>query len=238
MSTDTCGYCMAEMCFQCDSTDDKSPDKCCCAGTYGRLSLGMFTGFAPTGGDSTDSSELSAESTNRSDSDDTEHRGPGRPRINSGADMKNPLKAGRRRAENLMTIPPGYVCEWALLEYAGGGIEPIVGCAGNTAADKHHGPDKGTLNNEPGINLHRICEHCHNRWHELNDKYYSDRPVENVGYLPLQQYGECHDHDRLTRADSRVIFASDKWWSQSKSDRPAYREWVIRDRVARATTTG
>lgn len=206
MSTDTCGYCLVELCFQCSEPND---EHCCCRGTYGRLTLGS----------------LLVGSTN---ANPEESRGPGRPRIDDGEDMKNPLSAGRRRAGNIMKIPEGYVCEWALLEFAGGGITPIVGCAGNTAADLHHGPDKGTLNNEPGINLHRVCEQCHNRWHELNDDYYGPRPAGNIDYFPKPEFGTCEPHDRITRAESATVFASDRWWGASKSDRPAYRQWRTR----------
>jgi hypothetical protein len=148
--------------------------------------------------------------------------------IDDGADMKDPVSAGRRRAANIAKIPEDYLCEWSMLEFAGGGPVPIVGCAGNTAVDLHHGPDKSTLNNEVGINLHRICKNCHNRWHELNDKHYGpDRPSDNNVWLPLAEQ-ECEPHDRHTIADSVTVRASDNWWAAgTRSDRPGYREWKL-----------
>jgi len=47
-------------------------------------------------------------------------------------------------------IKPGSVCEWAWLLQAGGGVVPIMGCPGRPASDRHHGPDKNTLNNNVG----------------------------------------------------------------------------------------
>jgi hypothetical protein len=154
-----------------------------------------------------------------------EKRPVGRPVIEDGADMKNPLSAGRRRANNIAKIPEGYLCEWTMLEFAGGGPKPIVGCVGNMAMDLHHGPDKATLNNEVGINLHRICKDCHNRWHTLNDPFYGpDRPADNNEWLPLE--GECEPHDRHTVADAATVRASDRWWKLgTRSARGDYRHW-------------
>lgn len=45
-----------------------------------------------------------------------------------------------------------------------------VGCD-NLQQCRHHGPDKNTLNNDPG-NVHRICHWHHNNWHALNDPDY------------------------------------------------------------------
>ena len=81
---------------------------------------------------------------------------------------------GRKRAVMLAPILEGMLCEWAGLRQAGGGPIPIVGCAGNQLSDKkngdeeqgwlpghlHHGPDKATLNNAVGTNLHRVCAVC------------------------------------------------------------------------------
>lgn len=81
---------------------------------------------------------------------------------------------GRKRAVMLAPILEGMLCEWAGLRQAGGGPIPIVGCAGHQLSDKkngdeeqgwlpghlHHGPDKATLNNAVGTNLHRICAVC------------------------------------------------------------------------------
>lgn len=216
LMTTVCQYCRVELCFQCETPKDD--ENCCCLGTYGRVTLGsMLVGST----NQTDDEELGVNQ----DGSLKKSRA-GRP-ILDGNEMRNPVSAGRRRAAKIAQIPMGYVCEWALLEFAGGGPVPIVGCAGNTASDLHHGPDKSTLNNEVGINLHRICDSCHNRWHELNDPHYGERPANNLDYLPT---GEWEPHDRISRADSATIFASDRWWTSPRSTRPPYRSWVIRDR--------
>ena len=108
--------------------------------------------------------------------------------IKVGEEMKDPTSTGRKRAAEAAPITVGMVCEWKQLKEAGGGPEPIKGCPGNPATDRHHGPDKSVLNNEVGINLHRICSTCHNRWHTANDKYYGkskdDRPANGAEWLP------------------------------------------------------
>lgn len=116
----------------------------------------------------------------------------GRPQSDP-SQMEDALSSGRKRAAEIAPIPVGMVCEWACLRYAGGGVEPIKGCVGNPATNRHHGPDKNTLNNELGVNLHRICAHCHNRWHATNDKYYQgERPKDDTPWLPV---GEWNPHD-------------------------------------------
>lgn len=215
MADIVCDYCRVELCFQCLDPKEDS-DKCCCLGTYGRVTLGSM--LLGSGRDE----ELGVNQ------DGTVKRSAvGRPELDA-SEMRNPVSAGRRRAAKIAKIPMGYVCEWALLEYAGGGVVPIVGCAGNTAADLHHGPDKSTLNNEVGINLHRICEFCHNRWHELNDPFYGDRPADNLNYLPTDGR-EYEPHDRINRADRADILGNEKWFLSPKSERPAYREWKRRE---------
>jgi len=106
----------------------------------------------------------------------------------SGEDMADVLSTGRKRAAEAAPIPVGMVCEWKRLTNAGGGPVPIKGCPGNPATDRHHGPDKSVLNNEVGVNLHRICHVCHARWHVANDKYYGDgkddRPEHGAEWLP------------------------------------------------------
>jgi len=182
--------------------EPREDESCCCQGTFGRVN--MFN-------------QLAADMT---------ARGPGRPKM-SGSDMKNALQAGRARAEDIAPIEEGMVCEWAMLKYAGGGIVPIVGCEGNIAEDRHHGPDKSTLNNNPGVNLHRVCVHCHNRWHYKNDMYYGDRPDDNSTYLPTS--GEVQEHDRFTQASPRDVLASNTWWSLPVKGRADYRSWEKQD---------
>jgi hypothetical protein len=82
-----------------------------------------------------------------------------------------------------------------------------VGCIGRPAADRHHGPDKNTMNNAPS-NLHRICDFCHNTWHALNDPYYGERPDHTKPFLPIK--GECKQHDAKTMATMDELLAAEK----------------------------
>jgi len=81
---------------------------------------------------------------------------------------------GRKRAAKLYPLDPNAPCEWLGKTGMGGGSKPQDGCpvADNCLQQaRHHGPDKNTLNNEPG-NVHRIGHLCHNRWHAANDPTY------------------------------------------------------------------
>jgi hypothetical protein len=143
-------------------------------------------------------------------------REPGRPRLDP-EEMTNPLKAGRTRANRETVL--GGPCQWAGLKYAGGGIKPLVGCLGNDAVARHHGPDKGTLNNEVRVNLHDICTSCHNRWHALNDEYY-DKPRPRIGpWLPRESEGVCKPHDPVTKADPADQLANEVYWATPKAKR-------------------
>lgn len=134
--------------------------------------------------------------------DDKKERGG---QIKAAADVRDLQSTGRKRAAKLYPIPkenaPGYpmVCEWRGLVAAGGGVIPIVGCLDGLAKDIHHGPDKNTLSNFVG-NVHRICSTCHNRWHTINDRYYSgERPNGDTPYVPLEEYDfVSHAIDRAT----------------------------------------
>jgi hypothetical protein len=131
----------------------------------------------------------------------------------------DPISTGRKEAAKKFPIKPGMVCEWAWLRYAGGGIEPIIGCPGHPAEAIHHGPDKNTMRNVEG-NIHRICAECHNRWHAANDPYYGERPTTpdgkidaSVPFHPLNTKGERIDplpHDPVTLAPDEQIHAEDK----------------------------
>lgn len=74
-------------------------------------------------------------------------------------------------------------CEWAGKSNCGGGTT-ITGCGlegrpVGKGINRHHGPDKNTLNNEEG-NVHRICPTCHNRWHSANDADYDpNKPLKD-----------------------------------------------------------
>lgn len=144
------------------------------------------------------------------------------------------LSTGRKRAAMLAVILDGSLCEWAGLKHAGGGVVPIVGCARNQIADsksgnpdkgylpgaRHHGPDKTTLNNATGTNLHRICAVCHNRWHALNDPFYTTpRPEPHLPWNPNQEY---YLHDPLVEATTEEQELTEEWWAKPVKDRPPY----------------
>jgi hypothetical protein len=144
-------------------------------------------------------------------------------------EIKDKTSAGRKRAATIAPIFPGMECEWAGLRNAGGGVQPIVGCRGNLIqekngtdpdyfqGDRHHGPNKSTLENTPGINLHRICAECHHRWHALNDRYYSrERPPADEPWYPE---GDWEKHDGLTEATEEELDASEAYWALTPEDR-------------------
>src|SRR5690606_19815102 len=131
------------------------------------------------------------------------HSFPTRRSSDLPSEISDPLSTGRKRAAMLLPIMTGMVCEWAGLKWAGGGVQPIVGCRGNTLAEfksnadrpegidsrgeRHHGPDKAVLNNAVGRNLHAICSECHPRWHELNDPSYgTKRGDAHLQWLPSE----------------------------------------------------
>lgn len=166
-------------------------------------------------------------------------REPGRP-ASAIEDIADPISTGRRRAQMLYPITPGMVCEWAGLRRAGGGPAPIIGCTGNliieqkggdpergfVQGDRHHGPDKNTLANEPG-NVHRICVFCHHRWHALNDKHYGKRPRTETGkvnglvpFLPPAEI-EWTKHDPDTKATAEEIEASEAYWARNRREADA-----------------
>ena len=167
-----------------------------------------------------DSGDTRTETLIESDSDDfnaddsiSVERPPrpvGRPPKESGEDMSDVLSTGRKRAVAAAPITKGMVCEWSRLEKAGGGVEPIAGCPGFPAADVHHGPDKSVLNNEVGVNLHRVCHKCHHRWHEANDKYYEgERPPNGEAWIPSVEWSP-HDSSgkRMTMAAALMLEAT------------------------------
>ena len=125
-------------------------------------------------------------------------------------EYKDPLSTGRKRAAAMYPITPGMVCEWAGLKRAGGGVVPIVGCLGRPASDRHHGPDKNTMNNAAD-NLHRICDFCHNTWHAINDPYYGPRPDHTLPFIPEGSVGtDWFLHDGETKASTEELIAAEK----------------------------
>lgn len=138
-------------------------------------------------------------------------------RFKKPEEMKDPISTGRKRAAVAKPIEEGMVCEWSGLKFAGGGVEPIVGCNDNKASDRHHGPDKDILNNSDD-NLHRICDFCHNRWHTKNDKYYGQRPTPGSPFIPIPPYDNL-EHDPNTRASLEEIFKSEMQWAGVKFEK-------------------
>lgn len=123
---------------------------------------------------------------------------------------KDPISSGRKFAAQAAPIDTGMVCEWAGLARAGGGVHPIVGCIGRPASDRHHGPDKNTMNNAVGTNLHRICDHCHNTWHALNDPAYGERPDHTKPFIPSGILGEdWFVHDATSKATKEQVLEAE-----------------------------
>jgi len=137
---------------------------------------------------------------------DAVSRAVGRPQ-KDGADMADAESTGRKRAA--VILPDEIIsvmrCEWALLKEAGGGVNPIKGCPGNQASDRHHGPDKNTLNNERIENLHAVCDWCHNRWHAANDDTYEgSRPKDDTPWLPVGDWKPHNSKDKMSLNEAMV----------------------------------
>lgn len=155
----------------------------------------------------------------------------GRP-LSDPEDIKDVTSTGRKRAAALHPILEGMRCEWAGLKFAGGGTFPLVGCDGHLLkkkgkqegdvwqGDLHHGPDKNVLHNTPGVNLHAICNQCHKRWHELNDKTYrTPRPAAGQTWTPE---GEYYGHDPMTASTEEDREMNEQWWAIPVAERPPY----------------
>lgn len=159
---------------------------------------------------------------------------PGRPTLGPG-EVTDPKSTGRKRAAMLAPILTGQVCGWANLRHAGGGVVPILGCNGHQLiekkggdeeqgfwqGDRHHGPDKNTLNNSVGMNLHSICVDCHHRWHALNDRFYDEdgRPSAEFAFVPVEGY---YLHDPLTTFTDEEFELAEAWWDLPVKERGAY----------------
>ena len=132
--------------------------------------------------------------------------------------MEDVTSTGRKRAAVAAPLDRDAPCEWAYLAKAGGGVVPIVGCLGNNKqTDRHHGPDKSTLNNEVGVNLHRICSMCHNRWHAANDEFYGERPPAGEPFVPKDR--EILPHDPETRATPEDFQQAALFWATRPTER-------------------
>lgn len=73
-----------------------------------------------------------------------EKRSVGRPMLEV-SEITDIRSTGRKRAAMLYPIFENMVCEWAGLRYAGGGIEPIIGCDGNIIQPVKSGPTRATV---------------------------------------------------------------------------------------------
>lgn len=122
---------------------------------------------------------------------------------------------GRKRAAKAYPLEEGMICEWRNLANAGGGVKPIVGCTVGMAKNRHHGPDKNTLNNTEG-NVHRICAKCHNRWHTENDEYYGSRPGGTDPFIPLDG-NKWHLHDAAEIATPQQIVDNEVFWATRRT---------------------
>ncbi len=109
--------------------------------------------------------------------------GKGAP-VKDSESITDPYSTGRKRAAIQYPIFKTNPCEWRLKTNCGGGKHPIVGCVDGKQVDRHHGPVKNPLRNEPG-NVHRICKFCHNRWHADNDGDYDESINETLPHSPV-----------------------------------------------------
>lgn len=195
---DPCVSCRAGFHNECDLVwDDTFVEPCCCGG---QVKFDAAGNVKSSGNDETTASTKDI---------DTGYIEDGYGSAKSLADYKDPISTGRKRAAEMYPINAGMVCEWAGLKRAGGGVTPIVGCIGRPASDRHHGPDKNTMNNAP-TNLHRICDHCHNTWHAVNDPAYGDRPVHTEPFIPKGELGkDWWLHDADTKATQMEVLESE-----------------------------
>ena len=196
-SDDPCLACRAGFHNECHETWNVSfTDICCCGGEVKFTANGdIKTSDAPVG-------DFGVEV-------DSGYINDGYEATKDLADYKDPISTGRKRAAEMYPISTGMVCEWAGLAKAGGGVVPIVGCVGRPASDRHHGPDKNTMNNAP-TNMHRICDHCHNTWHGVNDPFYGPRPEHTQPFIPEGVVGvDWFLHDADTKASMAEILAAE-----------------------------
>lgn len=174
-------------------------DECCCGGEVKFDQAGNVV-ITETTGDILDGKEDL----------DGGYLGDNHTGTKSLSDYKDPISTGRKFAAQAAPINVGDICEWAGLKRAGGGVRPIVGCVGRPASDRHHGPDKNTMNNAVGTNLHRICDHCHNTWHALNDPAYGERPEHTKPFIPEGELGvDWFAHDAVTKATTEEILEAE-----------------------------
>lgn len=182
----------------------------------------------------------------------------GRPHITDGSKLADVLTTGRHRAAVRISkeyLAAQHVCSWAGLAAAGGGVVPIIGCPGNIATDRHHGPNKSVLDNDDnyldfGHNLHAICRFCHARWHGNNDKYYrpegwvkgnpEPRPPNGEPWFPREPF-KYTAHDPITKATDTDIKIHESWWKLRTEEREeigTFAEWRSQFTVSEDTDDG
>lgn len=190
---DPCMFCRGNLHDECLAYwGDSDPIDCACGGEV------IFTATGEI-------KQRSADSVQDLGDTDTGYIADGYEAQKDISEYKDPVSTGRKRAAQMYPITPGMTCEWQGLKYAGGGVIPIIGCIGRPASDRHHGPDKNTMNNAPG-NLHRICDFCHNTWHALNDPHYGERPEHTKPFVPT----EYVQHDPKTLASMDELLQAEK----------------------------
>ena len=188
-----CVNCNIQLCTFCF---DPTEDSCCCDGLFDQEPVVSLFGPPPK----------------RKSSREINPAEPFAGANRKSGDEIDALRAGRNRA--LRAIPElPEICTWANLKSAGGGIRPIIGCTGLPARERHHGPNKSTLDNEIGVNLHAICTKCHKRWHWWNDKYYDARPTDGTPFVPRADAGICYPHDPETKATTAQLLDNEIYWS-------------------------
>lgn len=121
--------------------------------------------------------------------------------------IEDPKSTGRKRAAKLYPLDREAPCEWRGLKFAGGN-KPIVGCANGFQRQRHHGPDKDTLNNVRE-NVHLICDDCHGRWHTVNDEGYIFAEAANM--MP---------HDKETQATVEELAQNEVYWRVTRAKSP------------------
>lgn len=181
---------------------------CCCPTTVFDLSNELT--FADL--TSTPSGESHGITDRSSEDGEKKERGG---QIKEANEVTDHESTGRKRAAKLFPIQKGMPCEWRGLKVAGGGVMPIVGCLLGDAKAIHHGPNKSTLANFVG-NVHRICDQCHNRWHTVNDKYYTGERPPGISYYPLDEY-EVFEHLPFVYATDAELAKSEVAWLESKA---------------------
>ena len=102
--------------------------------------------------------------------------------VKDAENLGDPLSTGRKRAAIAFPLRRDQPCEWRGKKNVGGGT-PITGCLKGLQQARHHGPIKSPLENSPG-NVHRICHHCHNRWHAVNDPLYDELKYKDLPHNP------------------------------------------------------